>query len=194
MPYNRDEIVAAVTDYYHFLTSLHVNPADIKPPPPSGWPDITTETCNKLSQTDVVISLLKHLPYITNEDNFNPTLFWWMSGCNDYTFHEFQTGHTGTPTSADLEDCPWEKLREPEPRVHVVHLACPAVSQTLVGPIGSQHSTSNSEYCTDTAYRASMGTTYPSTLPMARSPSGTRGCLATIPSCFSRPLAIVLRT
>jgi hypothetical protein len=128
MPYNRNEVVAAITDYYHFLTSLHIDPADIKTPPPSGWPDITTQTCNRLSKIDAAIALLKHLPYIFNEDNFHPTLVWWLSGCNDYTFHEFQTGHTGSPQSVDLEDCSWEKLREKEPRAHIVHLACPAVS------------------------------------------------------------------
>jgi hypothetical protein len=38
-----------------------------------------------------------------------------------------------------------------------------------------------------------MATTYLSTLLMARSPYGIRGCLTKIP-CFSRLLAIVLRT
>jgi hypothetical protein len=79
MPYYRDEVVAAVTDYYHFLTSLHVDPVDIKTPPSSGWPGVTSQTCNKLSKTDAVILLLKHIPYITNEDNFHPTLVWWLS-------------------------------------------------------------------------------------------------------------------
>jgi hypothetical protein len=133
MPYNRGEVVAAVTDYYHFLISLHVAPADIKTLPPSGWADITSETCNKLSQTDAVITLLKHTLHITNEDNFSPTLVWWLSGCNDYTFDDFQTGHTGRPQSVDLGDCQWEKLRETDPRAHIVHLARPAVSQRLVG-------------------------------------------------------------
>jgi len=139
MPYNQKEVVAAVTDYYHFLTSLHVDPADIKTPPPSGWPSITSETCNKLSQTDAVISLLKHLPYITNEDNFSPTLVWWLSGCNDYTYHEFQTGHTGIPESIDLEDCHWEKLREAESRAYFVHLANPAVGQSILSFISQEH-------------------------------------------------------
>jgi hypothetical protein len=193
MPYNRDEVVAAVTDYYQFLTSLHVDPVDIKTPPPSGWPDITPQTCNKLSKTDAVISLFKYLPYITNEDNFHPTLVWWLSGCNDYTFDEFQTGHTGVPQSVDLEDCQWEKLRDKERRAHIVHLACPAVSQRLVGLTASQRSASDPEYCTDIVCRRSMATTYPSTRSMARSPSGIPGYLTKIP-WLSRPLEIVLRT
>jgi hypothetical protein len=139
MPYHQEEVVAALTDYYHFLTSLHIDPADIKTPPPSGWPTITSETCNKLSQTDAVISLLKHLPYITNEDNFLPTLLWWLSGCNDYTYHEFQTGHTGIPESIDLENCQWKKLREAESRAQFVHLANPAVGQSMLSLASQEH-------------------------------------------------------
>lgn len=142
MPYNRDEVVTAVTEYYHFLTHLHIDAADIKTPPPTGWPNITSETCAELSQTDDVISLLKHLPYITNEDNFHPTVVWWLSGCNDYTYWEFQTGRTGIPETVDLENCQWEKLQDTkaEARAHIVHLACPAVSQLLIWSAVSQYS------------------------------------------------------
>lgn len=138
MPYSHDEVVAAVTDYYHFLTRLHVDLKDIKTPPPGGWPNITSETL-KLSLTDTAVSLLKHLPYITNEDNFCPTLVWWLSGCNDYTYHEFQTGHTGIPAEVELEDCQWDKLRGIESPPHFVHFACPAVSQRPISPTGGGH-------------------------------------------------------
>jgi hypothetical protein len=37
MPYNRDEVVASVTEFYTFLTThLHFYPSELKTPPPAG--------------------------------------------------------------------------------------------------------------------------------------------------------------
>ena len=61
--YSRDDTVAAVRDYYQFLTKLYLDPSYIITPPPSGWPSITTQH-SILDKCDEVIDLLRHLPYI----------------------------------------------------------------------------------------------------------------------------------
>lgn len=132
MPYNRDQVIAAVTGYYDFLTRLHVEPKDIRRPPPGGWSEISQNAFKSLQKSDTVIDLLKHLPYIENDENFSPILVYTLSGCKDYTGKVFQrqigndTGRPGRPGSIELEDCPWEKLRKPHP--HIIELASPAVS------------------------------------------------------------------
>jgi hypothetical protein len=61
--YSRDETIAAVMDYYQFLTKMpFLEPSDILYPPPEGWPQITKERLAKKS--DEVIELLRHLPYV----------------------------------------------------------------------------------------------------------------------------------
>lgn len=62
MPYNRDEVVAAITEYYTFLTHLHFDPSELKTPPSTGWPQITSSRFAFLGKSDKVIDLLKHLP------------------------------------------------------------------------------------------------------------------------------------
>lgn len=65
MPYDRDKAVAAVTEFYTFLTThLHFDPSERKTPPPTRWPEITPARFSFLGKTDTVIDLLKHLPYL----------------------------------------------------------------------------------------------------------------------------------
>ena len=131
MPYDRDQVIAAVTDYYEFLTRLHVKNEDIRRPPPEGWPEITQARLSKLGKTDKAIDLLKLLPYVQNDDNFSPIHVWSMSGCCDYTGEQFQQkvvdGGDASyyPLDMQEEDALWEKLRNPYP--HIVALASPSV-------------------------------------------------------------------
>ncbi|EFY86354.1 hypothetical protein MAC_07575 [Metarhizium acridum CQMa 102] len=62
--YSRDTTVAAVRDYYIFLTRMYLDKTLIKEPPKGGWPSITPESMRGLGKTNEVISLLRHLPYI----------------------------------------------------------------------------------------------------------------------------------
>jgi hypothetical protein len=66
--YSRDETIAAVHDYYEFLTNLYLDKDKIIFPPPDGWPEITTRSFT-LSKSKEVITLLKHLPYIKSTSN-----------------------------------------------------------------------------------------------------------------------------
>jgi hypothetical protein len=61
MPYDRDEVIASVTDFYNFLiTHLHFEPSDLKTPSPTGWPKITQTRLAFLGKSDKVIDLLQH--------------------------------------------------------------------------------------------------------------------------------------
>ncbi len=62
--YSRDACVAAVRDYYDFLTKMYLKPSAVIQPPEGGWPDITAERLLALDKTDEVVALLRHLPYI----------------------------------------------------------------------------------------------------------------------------------
>jgi hypothetical protein len=66
--YSRDETVAAVRDYYQFLTKMYLDEAYIIESPPAGWPDITNRSFT-LDKSNSVIDLLRHLPYIKNTSN-----------------------------------------------------------------------------------------------------------------------------
>ncbi|KAI1082819.1 hypothetical protein F5B20DRAFT_485852 [Whalleya microplaca] len=63
-PYSRDELVAAISDFYTFITRLHIPSSALKYPPEGGWPNITPENCSGFGKSDFVVDLIKHLPYI----------------------------------------------------------------------------------------------------------------------------------
>ena len=61
---DRDEIVKTITNFYTFLTKLHIPESALKHPPPGGWPNITPETTKHFNKSPFVVDLIKHLPYI----------------------------------------------------------------------------------------------------------------------------------
>jgi hypothetical protein len=63
--YSREGTIAAVRDYYQFLTKLYLPESSVLEPPPSGWPNITSESLRPLGKTEEVVALLRHLPYIS---------------------------------------------------------------------------------------------------------------------------------
>ncbi|KAI4665854.1 uncharacterized protein J4E78_003319 [Alternaria triticimaculans] len=62
--YSREACIAAVRDYYQFLTRMYMDESVIIEPPKEGWPSVTPDSMRGLNKTDEVISLLQHLPYI----------------------------------------------------------------------------------------------------------------------------------
>ncbi|KAH3992195.1 hypothetical protein HBH98_228760 [Parastagonospora nodorum] len=68
MNLQRDELVSIITDFYVFLTSFYIPSSALKFPPPGGWPNITEETTRNSNKAPVVIDLIKHLPYIEDDD------------------------------------------------------------------------------------------------------------------------------
>lgn len=59
----RDKIVAAVDDYYAFLTTLYIDDSMLRRPPAGGWRDIPLEVSNRHDK-DFVMDVARHLPYI----------------------------------------------------------------------------------------------------------------------------------
>jgi hypothetical protein len=72
--YSRDVTIAAVTDYYTFLTRMYMNESQIIYPPAEGWPSIVHADPAKLQdlgKSDEVLALLAHLPYIRCPGGWN---------------------------------------------------------------------------------------------------------------------------
>ncbi|KAK1486625.1 hypothetical protein CABS01_13253 [Colletotrichum abscissum] len=64
--YNRDDVVAGLTQYYSALTRLAYIPSSyVDFPPPGGWTDADLDigALRALRRSEVVIDLLRHLPY-----------------------------------------------------------------------------------------------------------------------------------
>ncbi|KAF7555883.1 hypothetical protein G7Z17_g1806 [Cylindrodendrum hubeiense] len=64
--YTPEEIGALFLDFYKFLTTLHYDEADLKVPPPGGWPHITPESCAHF-KSDYAIEVVRHLPYFDSK-------------------------------------------------------------------------------------------------------------------------------
>jgi hypothetical protein len=117
--YSRDTTIAAVRDYYQFLTKLYLDEDKIIFPPPDGWPDITTRSFT-LDKSKEVITLLKHLPYIKSalDDTTD------AQGAPDCLFADwrdiFARGSSRTMIMAGTEDC---SISSYVPR-HVIGLTC----------------------------------------------------------------------
>lgn len=65
--YSREACIAAVRDYYRFLTKLYLDESLVIEPPAGGWPCIISADSNNLSgwdKSDEVMQLLARLPYV----------------------------------------------------------------------------------------------------------------------------------
>lgn len=67
--YSEDECVAAIRDYYDFISKMYLDRSVIMEPPEGGWPMITPEIMEELGKSDKVTSLLRRLPYIREPGN-----------------------------------------------------------------------------------------------------------------------------
>ena len=85
--YSRDDCVAAIRDYYNFLIKMYLKESAVIEPPEEGWPSIPLDSLRGLGKTDEVISLLRHIPYITtpqhalSKPHGSPFCYWadWQS-------------------------------------------------------------------------------------------------------------------
>ncbi|KAB5562952.1 hypothetical protein GE09DRAFT_765441 [Coniochaeta sp. 2T2.1] len=62
--YSRQETVAAVTDFYQFLTKMYMKESQVVYPPEGGWPSIVNCYRDRLGKSDEAVGLLTHPPYI----------------------------------------------------------------------------------------------------------------------------------
>ncbi|KAH8812149.1 hypothetical protein F5884DRAFT_784549 [Xylogone sp. PMI_703] len=83
----RDRIVQAVSSHYDLLTTLHIPNSAKKLSPEGGWPHITPEYLAKLGKTDLVVDVLRYLPYIAETANREDNLHNVEYKCNviDYS-------------------------------------------------------------------------------------------------------------
>jgi hypothetical protein len=119
MPYDRDEVIASVTDFYNFLiTHLHFEPSDLQSPPSTGWSKITQARLAFLGKSDKVIDLLQHLPYLPPYGLFQKEIYT-HTVCVDYN-QESVDRHledpelciTGNFEPDDDDDCPFDNFKE----------------------------------------------------------------------------------
>jgi hypothetical protein len=117
--YSRDETVAAVRDYYQFLTKMYLDEGKVNEPPPEGWAHITTRSFT-LDKSKEVINLLRHLPYI--KSTLNDTVD--AEGAPDCTFADwqdiFQRGADRRTIRIGTED---SSISDSIPK-HVIGLTC----------------------------------------------------------------------
>jgi hypothetical protein len=136
MPYNRDEIVASVTEFYTFLTThLHFYPSELKTPPPAGWPKITPHNSDDKRKSDTVVDLLRHLPYLPGGHGQEKWIYD-ATICTDYTDETVEQG-IELDIEELVENCPWEKLQDSSRFEHIVSLATPYVSSHYHYPVCS---------------------------------------------------------
>jgi hypothetical protein len=64
--YTPQELSEIFLDFYNFLCTLHYDVADLKIPPPEGWPTLTPAYCANF-KTDYAIEVLRHLPYFDSK-------------------------------------------------------------------------------------------------------------------------------
>lgn len=99
--YSRDATIAAFRDYYQFLTKLYLPESAIDEPPPEGWPTTTTESKRDLGKTDEVIELLRHLPYIPQDNDYHM-----LQGAPYCRFHDWRSNSgLGEDIKVRTEDC-----------------------------------------------------------------------------------------
>lgn len=60
------ELGALFVDFYSFMTTLNYDQSDLKIPPPTGWPEITLESCGHI-KSDYTVEVMRHLPYLDNK-------------------------------------------------------------------------------------------------------------------------------
>lgn len=102
--YSEAVCVAAVGDYYEFLTKMYLDESEVIYPPKGGWPSIINahpDALASLGKTDKVISLLAHLPYIRNEGGPEDS----PHVAADCCFQDWNRIFTGAGPGTNLESC-----------------------------------------------------------------------------------------
>ena len=63
--YPRDEVIAAIQDFYELLIRLpYVEPDALILPPKEGWSGVNIQELERRGKTEEVVELLRHLPYL----------------------------------------------------------------------------------------------------------------------------------
>ena len=63
--YSREEVIAAIQDFYELLIKLpYVSPNTLLLPPPEGWSGVNAQELRRRGKTEEVIDFLRDLPYL----------------------------------------------------------------------------------------------------------------------------------
>lgn len=121
MPYNRDEVIAIVSDFYTCLTThLHFYPSELKTPPAAGWPQISPDRFDNVRKSDIVVDLVRHLPYLPGGNDAEKWIYD-HTVCADYTDETVKLD-VELSIQEIAEDCPWKKSKDPSRQEHIVVL------------------------------------------------------------------------
>ncbi|KAH0365600.1 hypothetical protein KCU65_g5971, partial [Aureobasidium melanogenum] len=103
--YDRNVAVEAIGSYYKFLATIPaIQASDILEPPTGGWPSITTESLAALGKDEVVVDLLRHLPYIghTHDGNKNISYDTAVINYSDGRLYDNRSLNSLVPTAAGI--------------------------------------------------------------------------------------------
>ncbi|KAI8932414.1 hypothetical protein NX059_010600 [Plenodomus lindquistii] len=118
--YSRENTVAAVRDYYHFLVSMYLDESNVLEPPEGGWPSIPVNGWENFDKTDEVVALLRELPYLRQSSDL-----YQINGAPYTVFADWQD------TEEDIDGQDLKDWSEPDPDeaaipAHVVGLTVPS--------------------------------------------------------------------
>ncbi|KAL2122665.1 hypothetical protein VTJ04DRAFT_3120 [Mycothermus thermophilus] len=103
--YSLEETVAAIRDYFEFLTRVYLDESYVHLPPEGGWPEITPERLRGLGKTDDVVQLLRHMPYIQDDENTGSRIYAGPCMCEFYKWPVLiRNCERSTNISKDFED------------------------------------------------------------------------------------------
>lgn len=65
--YSAEKLVEIITDFYEFLATLHLDPAELEYPPPGGWPNVINNNGGRWKHKDVIY-IMSHIPCFTGPE------------------------------------------------------------------------------------------------------------------------------
>ncbi|KAL1842968.1 hypothetical protein VTJ49DRAFT_3609 [Mycothermus thermophilus] len=127
LKYSQEAAVAAITDYYAFLTQMYLDESHVVfPPQPWGWPSIANANIvlrESFGKSDEVLSLLAHLPYIQDPSGVAEQAADATPGCIWADWSKLICSHSDNPNQAkSLRVITEGTLPQPSPP-HLVGLA-----------------------------------------------------------------------
>lgn len=99
--YSRSVVVADVTSFYEFLTTVYLPNSAIKRPPLGGWPDITPHYLAPLHKNKAVVDLICHLPFIRRDKADQPYHLYVYTVAVDFTGEYMRRSLTARNPSGD---------------------------------------------------------------------------------------------
>jgi len=94
--YSCDEAVSEISSFYEFLVKLFLPEDAVIYPPAGGWTEINPANIRP-PINDTVFNLLRHLPYIRQEDDDDPWFVYPATVAINYTGEEYKKNRPSEP-------------------------------------------------------------------------------------------------